>query len=52
VENPVDIIKVLTGEHLAWVEAADEADSRNVRVLGVAAILPGEYLIFNQEKNG
>ncbi len=48
-ENPFDIIKVLTGDNLAWVEAADELSAARVRVWELLADSPGEYIIFNQE---
>src|SRR5260370_42138502 len=48
-ENPFDIIKVLTGDNLAWVEAADELSAARVRVWELLSDSPGEYIIFNQE---
>lgn len=48
-ENNFDIIKVLTDDTLAWVEAADELSAARVRVWELLADSPGEYIVFNQE---
>lgn len=47
--NPFDIIKVLTDDTLAWVEAMEELSAARVRVWQLLAGSPGEYIIFNQE---
>ena len=47
--NPFDIIKVLTDDSLAWVEAADDLSSARLRVWELLADSPGEYIVFNQE---
>jgi hypothetical protein len=49
VKNPFDIIKVLTGDSLAWVEATDELSTARIRVWELLADSPGEYIVFNQE---
>jgi hypothetical protein len=49
VENPFDIIKVLTDDSLAWLEAAQELSAARVRVWELLADSPGEYIVFNQE---
>jgi hypothetical protein len=49
VENPFDIIKVLTDDSLAWLEAAQELSAARTRVWELLADSPGEYIVFNQE---
>jgi hypothetical protein len=49
VENPFDIIKVLSDDSLAWVEAAEELSAARARVWELLADSPGEYIIFNQK---
>ena len=48
-ENSFDIMKVLTDDTLAWVEAAEELSAARVRVWELLADSPGEYIVFNQE---
>ena len=48
-ENPFDIIKVLSDERLAWVEAANDLSAARTRICELLAGSPGEYLVFNQE---
>lgn len=47
--NPFDIIKVLSDDRLAWVEAAEELSGARLRVWELLADSPGEYIVFNQE---
>ena len=47
--NPFDIIKVLSDDSLAWVEAAEELSAARLRVWELLADSPGEYIVFNQE---
>ena len=47
--NPFDIIRVLSDDSLAWVEAAEELSAARVRVWELLADDPGEYIVFNQE---
>ena len=47
--NPFDIIKVLSDDSLAWLEAAEELSAARVRVWELLADSPGEYIVFNQE---
>jgi hypothetical protein len=49
VENPFDIMKVLSDDRLAWVEAADELSAARLRICELLADSPGEYIVFNQE---
>jgi hypothetical protein len=49
VENPFDIMKVLTDERLAWVESANELSAARLRICELLADSPGEYIVFNQE---
>jgi hypothetical protein len=49
VENPFDIIKVLTDDTLAWLEASRELGAARLRVWELLADSPGEYIVFNQE---
>jgi hypothetical protein len=46
--NSFDIIKVLTDDNLAWVEAAEELSAARVRVWQLLVDSPGEYIVFNQ----
>ena len=48
-ENPFDIMKVLSDDSLAWLEAAEELSAARIRVRELLADSPGEYIIFNQE---
>jgi hypothetical protein len=48
-ENPFDIMKVLSDDSLAWLEAAEELSAARMRVRELLADSPGEYIIFNQE---
>lgn len=48
-ENPFDIMKVLSDDRLAWVEAANELSSARLRICELLADSPGEYIVFNQE---
>lgn len=48
-ENPFDIMKVLSDDRLAWVEAADELSAARLRICELLADSPGEYIVFNQE---
>jgi hypothetical protein len=48
VTNPFDIIRVLSDDRLAWMEAAEELSAARVRVWQLLANSPGEYIIFNQ----
>lgn len=48
-ENPFDIIKVLSDDSLAWLEAAEELSAARLRVWELLADSPGEYIVFNQE---
>ena len=47
--NPVDIIKVLSDDNLAWVEAVKELSAARLRVWELLAHSPGEYIVFNQQ---
>ena len=47
--NPFDIIKVLSDDSLAWVEAAKELTTARLRVWELLAGSPGEYIVFNQQ---
>ena len=47
--NPFDIIKVLSDDSLAWVEAAEELSVARLRVWELLAGSPGEYIVFNQQ---
>jgi hypothetical protein len=47
--NPFDIIKVLSDDNLAWVEAAEELSAARLRVWQLLADSPGEYIVFNQQ---
>jgi len=49
VENPFDIMKVLSDDSLAWLEAAEELSAARLRVWELLADSPGEYIVFNQE---
>jgi hypothetical protein len=49
VENPFDIMKVLSNDRLAWVEATDELSAARLRICELLADSPGEYIVFNQE---
>jgi hypothetical protein len=48
-ENLFDIMKVLSDDSLAWLEAAEELSAARIRVRELLADSPGEYIIFNQE---
>jgi hypothetical protein len=48
-ENTFDIMKVLSDDSLAWLEAAEELSAARIRVWELLADSPGEYIIFNQE---
>lgn len=48
-ENSFDIMKVLSDDSLAWLEAAEELGAARIRVRELLADSPGEYIIFNQE---
>ena len=48
-ENPFDIMKVLSDDSLAWLEAVEELSAARIRVWELLADSPGEYIIFNQE---
>ena len=48
-ENPFDIMKVLSDDSLAWLEAAEELSAARIRVRELLVDSPGEYIIFNQE---
>ena len=48
-KNPFDIMKVLSDDSLAWLEAAEELSAARLRVWELLADSPGEYIIFNQE---
>ena len=48
-ENPFDIMKVLSNDRLAWVEAANELSAARRRICELLADSPGEYIVFNQE---
>jgi len=47
--NPFDIIKVLSDDNLAWVEAVKELSAARLRVWELLAHSPGEYIVFNQQ---
>jgi len=47
--NPFDIIKVLSDDNLAWVEAVKELSAARLRVWELLADSPGEYIVFNQQ---
>jgi hypothetical protein len=47
--NSFDIIRVLSDDSLAWVEAAEELSAARLRVWELLADSPGEYIVFNQE---
>lgn len=47
--NPFDIIKVLSDDRLAWLEAAEELSAARLRVWELLADSPGEYIVFNQQ---
>jgi hypothetical protein len=47
--NPFDIIKVLSDDSLAWVEAAEELSAARFRVWELLADSPGEYIVYNQQ---
>ncbi len=47
--NPFDIIKVLSDDSLAWVEAAEELSAARLRVWELLADSPGEYIVYNQK---
>jgi hypothetical protein len=49
VENPFDIMKVLSDDRLARVEAAHELSAARFRICELLADSPGEYIVFNQE---
>jgi len=49
VENPFDIMKVLSDDSLAWLEAVEELSAARLRVWELLADSPGEYIVFNQE---
>jgi hypothetical protein len=49
VENAFDIMKVLSDDSLAWLEAAKELSAARLRVWELLADSPGEYIVFNQE---
>jgi hypothetical protein len=49
VKNPFDIMKVLSDDSLAWLEAAEELSVARIRVWELLADSPGEYIVFNQE---
>jgi hypothetical protein len=49
VENSFDIMKVLSDDSLAWLEAAEELSAARIRVWELLADSPGEYIVFNQE---
>jgi hypothetical protein len=49
VENPFDIMKVLSDDRLTWVEAANELSAARRRICELLADSPGEYIVFNQE---
>jgi hypothetical protein len=49
VENPFDIIKVLSDEQLVWVEAAHDLSVARARICELLVDSPGEYIVFNQE---
>jgi hypothetical protein len=46
--NSFDIIKVLSDDSLAWVEAAEELSAARLRVWDLLAHSPGEYIVYNQ----
>jgi len=48
-ENPFDIMKVLSDDSLAWLEAVEELSAARIRVWELLADSPGEYIVFNQE---
>lgn len=48
-ENSFDIMKVLSDDSLAWLEAAEELSAARIRVWELLADSPGEYIVFNQE---
>lgn len=48
-QNPFDIIKVLSDDRLAWVEAAEELSGARLRVWELLADSPGEYIVYNQQ---
>ena len=48
-KNPFDIMKVLSDDSLAWLEAAEELSAARLRVWELLADSPGEYIVFNQE---
>jgi hypothetical protein len=49
VKNSFDIMKVLSDDSLAWLEAAEELGAARLRVWELLADSPGEYIVFNQE---
>jgi hypothetical protein len=49
VKNSFDIMKVLSDDSLAWLEAAEELSAARIRVWELLADSPGEYIVFNQE---
>jgi hypothetical protein len=49
VKNQFDIMKVLSDDTLAWLEAAEELSAARLRVRELLADSPGEYIVFNQE---
>jgi hypothetical protein len=49
VKNQFDIMKVLSDDTLAWLEAAEELSAARLRVWELLADSPGEYIVFNQE---
>lgn len=48
-ENSFDIMKVLSDDSLAWLEAAEKLSAARLRVWEMLADSPGEYIVFNQE---
>jgi hypothetical protein len=49
VKNSFDIMRVLSDDSLAWLEAAEELSVARIRVWELLADSPGEYIVFNQE---
>ena len=48
-KNPFDIMRVLSDDTLAWVEATDDMNAAKTRVCELLADSPGEYIVFNQD---
>lgn len=48
-KNSFDIIKVLSDDSLAWLEAAEELSAAKLRICELLADSPGEYIVYNQE---